>query len=316
MGLHQHTHSHEHGHGHGHGAQHGHGHGHGRAFLIGILLNVAFVALEYGFGLMAHSLALLADATHNLGDVLSLILAWGASVLARRRPTERYTYGLRGASILAALANAVLLLLVTGGLAWEALQRFAAPEAVTGGVVIAVAACGVVINGITAWLFMAGSRHDLNIRGAYLHMLADAAVSLGVVVAGAIVMTTGWLWLDPAVTLLLVAVIAWGTWGLLRDAVKLALQAVPESIEAAEVRAFLAAQSGVGEVHDLHIWGMSTTENALTAHLVCPGGHPGDAFLQALARDVEQRFGIGHVTIQVELGDAQAACALAPEHVV
>lgn len=305
-----HAHTHEHGHHHVHAAAHG------RAFLIGILLNVAFVALEYGFGLMAHSLALLADATHNLGDVLSLVLAWGASWLAQRRPTERYTYGLRASSILAALANAVLLLLVTGGIAWEAVQRLSAPQAVTGSVVMAVAACGVVINGVTAWLFMAGSRHDLNIRGAYLHMLADAAVSLGVVVAGAIVMTTGWLWLDPAVTLLLVAVIAWGTWGLLRDAVRLALQAVPESIEANEVRAFLAAQPGVGEVHDLHIWGMSTTENALTAHLVCPGGHPGDAFLHRLAHDVEERFGIQHLTVQVEVADSSAACALAPDHVV
>lgn len=314
MGLH-HSHAHDHG-AHGHHHDHGHGHHHGRAFLIGITLNVLFVVLEYGFGVMAHSLALLADATHNLGDVLSLILAWGASVLARRRPTERFTYGLRGSSILAALANAVLLLLLTGGLAWEAVQRFNAPQPVAGAVVIAVAACGVVVNGATAWLFMAGSKHDLNIRGAYLHMLADAAVSLGVVVAGAIVMTSGWLWLDPAVTLLLVAVIAWGTWSLLRDAVRLALQAVPEGIEAAEVRAFLAAQPGVGEVHDLHIWGMSTTENALTAHLVFPGGHPGDAFLHQLAHDVEQRFGIHHVTVQVEVADSSAACARAPDYVV
>ncbi len=310
MTLHGHDHAHHHSH------AHAPRHGHGRAFLIGIVLNVLFVAFEYSFGVMAHSLALLADATHNLGDVLSLIIAWGASVLAQRRPTERFTYGLRGSSILAALANAVLLLLVTGGLALEAIERFNTPQQVAGDVVIAVAACGVVVNGITAWLFMAGSKHDLNIRGAYLHMLADAAVSLGVVAAGIIVIYTGWQWLDPLVTLLLVVVIVWSTWGLLRDAVHLALQAVPGSIEAAEVRAFLAAQPGVKEVHDLHIWGMSTTEHALTVHLVCPCGHPGDAFLYGLARDIEARFGIGHVTIQVELADAGGACALAPEHVV
>lgn len=306
---HDHTHAHSHAHNHGRDD-------YGRAFLLGIVLNTLFVALEYGFGMVAHSLALVADATHNLSDVLSLVLAWVGSWLAQRRPSERYTYGLRGSSIFAALINALLLLLVTGGLAWEAWQRLATPQPVAGGTVMVVAACGVFINGLTAWLFMAGSQHDLNVRGAYLHMLADAAVSLGVVVAGALVMATGWLWLDPLVTLLLAVVITWSTWSLLRESVRLAVQAVPAGIDAAGVRAFLAAQPGVREVHDLHIWGMSTTDNALTAHLVCPGGHPGDAFLHQLAHEIEHRFSIHHVTLQIELADAPAACALASEHVV
>ena len=304
--------AHDHGHHHHHGPA---GHDYGRAFLIGIVLNLGFVGVEWTAGVIAQSLALMADATHNLGDVLGLVLAWGASVLARRRPSERYTYGLRGSSILAALANAVILLLVTGGLAWEAMQRFDAPRPVEGGLMMAVAAVGVAVNGITAWLFAAGGKEDLNLRGAYMHMAADAAVSLGVVVAGALVMATGWGWLDPAVTLVVVAVIAAGTWGLLRDSLALALQAVPGGIEAAQVRSWLAELPGVTEVHDLHIWGMSTTETALTAHLVMPGGHPGDAFLGRLVHDIEHRFGIHHVTLQVELADG-GPCALAPDHVV
>lgn len=290
--------------------------GYARAFLIGILLNSLFVVIEYGYGMASHSLALMADATHNLGDVLSLVLAWAGSLLARRKPSARYTYGLRGSSILAALANAILLLLVTGGLAWEAIERIGTLQPVTGGTVMWVAACGVFINGLTAWLFMSGSKSDINIKGAYLHMLADAFVSLAVVVVGGLVMITGWFWLDPGVTLLLVLVITWSTWGLLRDAVRLALQAVPVGIEAAAVRDHLAAQPGVTEVHDLHIWAMSTTENALTAHLICPAGHPGDIFLHQLAHDIEHRFGIHHVTLQIEVGDASQVCALAPDHVV
>lgn len=305
---------------HAHDHAHSHGHvpvqGHGRAFLAGILLNTAFVLIEWGAGVASHSLALIADAVHNLGDVLSLLLAWGAAVLARRLPSERYTYGLRGSSILGALANAILLLLVTGGLAWEAVERFNAPQLTEGRVVVVVALCGVFINGLTAWLFMAGSRHDLNIRGAYLHMLADAAVSLGVVVAGVLVMQTGWSWLDPLVTLLLVLVITGGTWSLLRDAVRLALQGVPPGISHAVVQAHLASLPGVQEVHDLHIWGMSTTENALTVHLVCPAGHPGDAFLHRLAHDIEHRFGIQHVTVQIETADVEASCAQASSQVV
>lgn len=304
--------AHDHGHHHHHGPA---GHDYGRAFLVGIALNLGFVGVEWTAGVIAQSLALMADATHNLGDVLGLVLAWGASVLARRRPSERYTYGLRGSSILAALANAVILLLVTGGLAWEAMQRFDAPRPVEGGLMMAVAAVGVLVNGVTAWLFMAGGKEDLNLRGAYLHMAADAAVSLGVVVAGGLVMATGWGWLDPAVTLAVVAVIAAGTWGLLRDSLALALQAVPGGIETAEVRAWLAGLPGVAEVHDLHIWGMSTTETALTVHLVFPAGHPGDAFIGGVAHDIGHRFQIHHVTIQVELADG-GPCALAPDHVV
>jgi cobalt-zinc-cadmium efflux system protein len=306
-------------HHHDHASHAGHHHGvpdnMGRAFVIGIVLNSLFVLAEWGFGILSHSLALLADATHNLGDVLGLALAGGAALLSRRAPSERFTYGLRGTSIIAALANATLLILVTGGLAWEAIQRFQHPQPVAGATVIAVALAGVLVNGFTAWLFLSGSKSDLNVRGAYLHMAADAAGSLGVAVAGVMVYLTGWLWLDPAVTLALAAVIVVSSWGLLRDAFQLALQAVPQSVELAEVRDFLGRLPGVREVHDLHIWGMSTTENAMTAHLIIPGGHPGDAFLQGAAREVEQRFAIHHVTLQIEVADAEA-CALAPAHVV
>jgi cobalt-zinc-cadmium efflux system protein len=303
------------------GCAHDHHHHHhdpsdfGRAFLIGIGLNAAFVGIEWIFGVLANSLALLADATHNLGDVLGLAMAWGAGVLARRLPSERFTYGLRGTTILAALANAILLMLVSGGIAWEALQRLSQPPGVAGRVVMAVAAAGVLVNGFSAWLFARG-RHDLNVRGAYLHMAADAALSLAVVAGGGIVLLTGWTWIDPVLSLLLVAVIVGGTWGLLRDSLRLALQAVPESIRLAEVRSFLAAQPGVDEVHDLHIWGMSTTENALTAHLIVRNGHPGDEFLHQLGESIEHRFGIHHVTIQVELGGTDRACRQAPDHVV
>ena len=310
---------HEHtGHDHfGHAGHHHHGvpDSMGRAFVIGIVLNLLFVLAEWGFGILSHSLALLADAIHNLGDVLGLAMAGGAALLSRRAPSDRFTYGLRGTSIIAALANATLLILVTGGLAWEAIQRFQHPQPVAGATVIAVALAGVLVNGFTAWLFTAGRKSDLNVRGAYLHMAADAAGSLGVAVAGLLVYLTGWHWLDPAVTLALAAVIVVSSWGLLRDAFQLALQAVPQSVELAEVRDFLGRLPGVREVHDLHIWGMSTTENAMTAHLIIPGGHPGDAFLQAAAREVEQRFAIHHVTLQIEVADAEA-CALAPAHVV
>jgi cobalt-zinc-cadmium efflux system protein len=288
----------------------------GRAFLIGISLNVLFVGVEWTYGWLANSLALMADAAHNLGDVLGLVLAWGGTVLAQRRPSAKFTYGLRGTSILAALGNSVLLLLVTGGLAWEAIQRFGTPQPVQGLIVIAVAALGIVINGITAWLFRSGSKGDLNLRGAYLHMAADAAVSMGVVVAGILVFYTGWQWLDPFVTLVLAAVIALSTWGLLRDSFQLAVQAVPEAINIDELRTYLSSLPGVAEVHDLHVWGMSTTENALTVHLLCPQGHPGDEFLQKVAHEAEHRFHIHHTTLQIEVGNYTQACALAPEHVV
>jgi cobalt-zinc-cadmium efflux system protein len=310
-------HDHDHA-GHGHG---GEGHHHAlpenmnKAFLIGIALNVALVIGEWAFGIAAHSLALLADATHNLGDVLGLLMAWGASVLAKRAPSERFTYGLRGTSILSALANATLLILVTGGLAWEAIQRFEDPQPVHGMTVIVVALVGVLVNGVSAWLFNSGRKSDINVRGAYLHMAADAATSLGVAVAGLVVLLTGWHWLDPAVTLALSAVILAGTWGLMRDAFKLALQGVPECVEISKVREFLSQLPGVTEVHDLHIWGMSTTENAMTAHLVVPGGHPGNTFLLEAAHEIEHRFSIHHATLQIELADGKA-CELAPAHVV
>ena len=288
----------------------------GKAFAIGVALNTAFVVAEWLFGIAAHSLALLADAAHNLGDVLALLLAWGAMHLSQRKPNARYTYGLRGTSILAALINAIALLLITGGLAWEAIHRLSDPQPVEGSVVVAVALIGVLVNGITAWLFMSGSKSDLNLRGAYLHMAADAAVSLGVAVAGGVVMVAGWFWLDPLLTLVVALVIIWGTWDLLRQSLRLALQAVPATIDATQVRGYLSALPGVAQVHDLHIWAMSTTENALTAHLVMPAGHPGDAFLHSACHEIATRFAIHHTTLQIEVADTDLACALAPDHLV
>ncbi|MHB8495727.1 MAG: cation diffusion facilitator family transporter [Casimicrobiaceae bacterium] len=298
--------------------QHGHRDGpadYGRAFAIGVTLNLALVVAQVVYGVLANSVALLADAAHNLSDVLGLLLAWGATILAKRLPNKRFTYGLRSSSILAALGNGAFLLLATGGIAWEAIQRFAHPEPVSGATVIGVAALGIAVNGATALLFMSGRKGDLNIRGAFLHMAADAVVSLGVVLAGIGIVYTGWLWLDPVTSLAISVVIVAGTWGLLRDSVRLALHAVPEGIETERVRAYLAGVPGVAEVHDLHIWGMSTTDNALTAHLVIPTGYPGDAVIMEITKQLDARFNIGHATIQVET-DSSRACALAPDHVV
>ena len=299
----------------------GHHHPHraadyGRAFAIGIGLNLGYVAVEAGFGLAAGSLALLADAGHNLADVLGLGLAWGAAMLGRRRPSQRYTYGLRSSSILAALANAIILLVATGGIAWEAVRRLLDPVPAAGGTIAWVAAVGILVNGATALLFAGDRRRDLNVRSAFVHMAADALVTAGVVATGIAIALSGRLWLDPAVGLVISAVIVYGTWGLVREAVGLALDAVPSGIDSAEVRVHLAALPGVAAVHDLHIWGMSTTETALTCHLVMPAGHPGDAMLGQFARDLEARFGIHHATMQIELGDTDEACALTPEHVV
>ncbi len=310
-------------HGHLHGASgHGHGHGaganernYGMAFAIGTALNLGFVIVEAAFGILSNSVALLADAGHNLSDVLGLVVAWGASVLARRRPTERFTYGYLGSTILAALANAVFLLVATGAIAWEAIERFGAPEPVAAPTVIVVAAIGIAINGITAWLFASGRAGDINIRGAFLHMLADAAVSAGVVVAGVGLLLTGWLWLDPVVSLVISAVIVWGTWGLLRDALRMSMKAVPPGIDPSAVRGFLEGQAGVARLHDLHIWPMSTTETALTCHLVMPGAYPPGEFVIRVTRELRERFGIGHVTIQIETSEA-IACALEPDSVV
>ncbi|MFC5480352.1 cation diffusion facilitator family transporter [Massilia suwonensis] len=305
-----HDHDHHHGHAHGHHHHHMPEPGHGRAFALAIGVNTLFVAIEFVYGFLANSTALMADAGHNLSDVLGLVLAWGAAVLAKRAPSARYTYGLRSSSILAALANAILLLLACGAIAWEALHRLTVPMPVEGVTVSVVAAIGVAINGFSAWLFMAGSKDDLNVRGAYLHMAADAAISLGVVVSGLVIMGTGWTWLDPAVSLVIVLVIVYGTWSLLRESLRLVMAAVPDNVDAAAIQRFLNGQPGVTGVHDLHIWAMSTTETALTAHLVMPQGYPGDAAIDAIVAKLRHDFSIGHCTLQVEEGTSQHRCAL------
>jgi len=299
-------------------ARHAQGHGernYGRAFAIGITLNLAYLGGEAVAGILSGSLALLADAGHNISDVLGLSLSWGAAVLGRRQPSSRFTYGLRRSSILAALANATILLVVTGGIAWEAISRIAHPVPVASEIVIVVAAVGIFVNGGTALLF-ASDGGDLNVKSAFLHLAADALVTAGVVVAGIAIWLTGWTRLDPLVSLVVSAVIVYGTWGLLKSALGLALDAVPEGVDATAVRAHLLALPGVTGLHDLHIWGMSTTETALTCHLIMPGGHPGDAVLGGVAEQLHQSFGIQHATIQIELADTDDACVLTPEHVV
>lgn len=305
----RHHHDHD---GHAHGHSHGHHHGpasYDRAFAIGIALNIGFVLVEAGYGWLSDSLALLADAGHNLSDVAGLILAWGASAAARLRPTSRRTYGWARASILAALANGVLLLVAMGALALEAIQRLNAPEPVAGWTVIVVAAIGVLINGVTAVLFMSGSKDDLNIRGAFLHMAGDALVSLGVVAAGALYLQFGWAWLDPVASLAIAAVIVASAWGLLRQSLHLAFDGVPDGIALTEVHAWLAGLPGVTDVHDLHVWALGTADTALSVHLVMPGGHPGDAFLADVAEGLAQRFRIHHPTIQIELDGMNDGCA-------
>lgn len=310
-----HHHRHHHDHAHGHGHDHGHGHPHatppdrwGRAFATGIALNLAYVVAEAAAGFAWGSVALLADAGHNLSDVLGLAVAWGGAALARAAPSKRFTYGLKGSTILAALTNAVLLLVAIGAIALEAVQRIGDPPTVPGLTVSAVAALGIAVNGVTAWLFARGRQGDVNIRGAYLHMLSDALVSAGVVAAGIAIWLTGVGWIDPVASLVIAAVILWQTWGLLRETVEMALAAVPRGIDYDGVQAALAALPGVAEVHDLHIWPMSTTEPGLTAHLCVPGGYPGDSFLHAAQAMLHDRFGIGHATLQVETG---APCELA-----
>ena len=334
-------HGHDHaGHGHaGHDhAEHDHaehspaGHSHGLgghhheppanfdgAFALGAALNTGFVIAEVVFGLAAHSVALLADAAHNLGDVLGLLLAWGAVWLGRRAPTRERTYGYGRSSILASLANAVVLLVGVGGIAVEAVQRLASgvPAGAVGGrTVMIVAAVGIAVNGFTAWLFARGRKGDLNVRGAFLHMAADAIVSAGVVLSGLVILLTGWAWVDPVVSLGIAALILLSTWGLLRDSTNLALDKVPGNVDAAAVRAYLGSLPGVSEVHDLHIWGLSTTDTALTAHVVRPGAGTDDALLRRTCEELRDRFGIGHATLQIEHGDPAQPCALAPEHVI
>jgi cobalt-zinc-cadmium efflux system protein len=302
---------------HEHHNHHAHeGRGHDRAFAVGIALNLAFVAVESVYGVLAHSMALLADAGHNLSDVLALALAWGASVLGRREPSQRFTYGLGSSSILAALVNGMLLMLVVGGIAVEAVQRMMSPVPVATMTVIWVALCGIVVNTVTALLFLRDREHDLNVKGAFLHMAADAVVSLGVVLAALGMLYTGWTWLDPAMSLAIAAVIVGSTWGLLRDSLNLALHAAPAHVDTARIREYLAGLSGVAEIHDLHIWGMSTTDTALTAHLVMPTGHPGDHFITQACEELHDRYGVGHATLQIETGDGPHPCPLAPDHVV
>ena len=303
-----------------HDHDHAHDHSHtpanfGKAFAIGIALNTGFVVLEAAYGIFANSVALLADAGHNLSDVLGLIVAWVATILAKRAPTPRFTYGLRGSSILAALFNAMFLLVAVGAIFWEAIQRFSSPEPVAGYTVMAVAAAGILVNGVTAWLFASGAKGDLNIRGAFLHMAADALVSAAVVMAGFIILQTNWQWLDPAMSIVICLVIVWGTWGLLRDSLVMSMAAVPAHIDPQKVRKFLESQPGVTAIHDLHIWHMGTTEIAMTCHVVMPDGHPGDAFTRDLAVMLEHDFKIGHPTIQIET-NPDNNCAFAPDEVI
>lgn len=293
--------------------QHNHGHSHGattfgRAFAIGIALNLTFVVIEFTYGKWSNSLALISDAGHNLSDVLGLALAWGASVLAQTKPTRNRTYGMRRSSIFAALINAIAILVVVGAVAWEALQRFSNPQPIAGNTVIIVAAIGIFINAFSAWLFVSGSKNDLNIRGAFWHLITDAIVSLGVVITGILVVLTNWWILDPIVSLVISAVIVWGTWGLLRDSLNLALDAVPEGIEIEKVQNYLQSLPNCTDVHDLHIWAMSTTETALTAHLVIPQTINDDAFLTKVTNELHNRFGIEHATLQIENGSIEVNC--------
>lgn len=307
------------GHSHGPHSHGAHGHSHvpkdfGPAFALGTALNLGFVIVEATFGFLANSMALVADAGHNLGDVLGLLMAWGASVLVKRRATFNFTYGFGSSTILAALANAVLLLVAVGAIVLEAVQRLIEPQPVVGSTMIIVAGIGILINGFTAWLFMSGRERDVNIRGAYLHMVADAAVSLGVVLVGIAVLLTGWDWLDPLVSLVVAGVIVWGTWGLLQDSIRLAMHGVPVNIDAQAVQARLLAMPGVVSIHDLHIWPMSTTETALTCHLVVPNAPPGDALIEQTAKMLHDEFEIRHSTLQLEVGTgapcgAGAGCA-------
>lgn len=314
-GDHRHAAGDDHHHDHG-GAGHVHAPANfGKAFAIGITLNTALVVAEAVYGYLGNSTALMADAGHNLSDVFGLLVAWAASIVSKRAPSGRFTYGLRGSSILAALANAVFLLVATGAIGWESIQRFKDPEPIAGVTVMVVAAVGILINGATALLFASGRKGDINIRGAFLHMAGDAAVSAGVVVSSALILWTGRLWLDPAMSLVICAVILWSTWGLLRSSVGMSLSAVPEGVELGAVRSFLADRPGVAAIHDLHVWPISTTETAMTCHLVMPAGHPGDDFLLEAARVLKERYKIGHATLQIEI-DENNACALAPDSVV
>jgi cobalt-zinc-cadmium efflux system protein len=308
-----HSHAHDHSHG-GHHHHHAPAAGHGRAFAIAVVLNVAIVLVQAVYGVIAHSTALLADAGHNLSDVLGLLLAWGAAWLTTRRPSARYTFGYGSTSILASLVNAGLLLFACGVIVAEAVNRLLNPAPVAGLTVFVVAAVGMLVNGFSAWLFMRGQKEDLNIRGAFLHMASDALISAAVAVSGLIIIATRWSWLDPVMSLFVVAVVVYGTWGLLRDSVRLALDAVPPGVDLSRIREYLAGQPGVTDVHDLHVWALSTTGNALSAHLVIPAGHPGDAAVDAIVLTLRERFSMQHATLQVDLGTSHHHCALEHPH--
>jgi cobalt-zinc-cadmium efflux system protein len=317
LGNHDHAHGHADGHGHGH---EGHGHGahlppetYSRAFAAGIALNLAVVGAEIVYGVVGHSMALLSDAAHNASDVLGLALAWAATAVARRKPSARHTYGLRRMTILAALGNAVFLLVSTGGVGWEAIRRMGSPGQVDARVVMVVAGGAAVINGASALLFSKGRHKDLNLQSAFLHLAGDAAIAAGVVLSGLLVWKTGWMLLDPITSLVVSALVLLSTWSLLKASLNLALDAVPAGIDPEKVRAFLAELPGVTEIHDLHIWAMSTTENALTAHLVMPESGGSSTFLGDVCKALHERFHIEHSTLQVEPPDAPSPCRLAPE---
>ncbi|MGZ3748691.1 MAG: cation diffusion facilitator family transporter [Pseudobdellovibrionaceae bacterium] len=313
-------HSHSHSHTHGHAHSHAHAQGprsFNKAFAIGIFLNFIFVIAEASYGFISKSLALVADASHNLSDVVGLMLAWAALWLSRRKPSARFTYGLRRSSILAALTNAVLLLIAVGGITWEAVRRFWDPTPVQTGMVMSVAFVGILINGLTAYFFMSGRKEDINIRGAYLHMATDALVSVGVVVAGFLIQQTQWMWIDPALSILIALIITAGTWSLLKESVNMAMDAVPAGIHLPHVREYFISIQGVQEVHDLHVWPMSTTETALTVHLVIPKALQTDELLAKMSQDLKENFKIDHPTIQMETGDlTDFECALKPDEVV
>ncbi|WP_174364539.1 cation diffusion facilitator family transporter [uncultured Caballeronia sp.] len=301
-------------HGHDHKGGHHHHHapqaGQGRTFAIAVALNVVIVIVQAVYGFIAHSTALLADAGHNLSDVLGLLLAWGAVWLGTRKPSERYTFGLGSSSILASLANAALLLFACGAIVLEAVQRLLNPAPVAGLDVFIVATIGLVVNGFSAWLFMRGSKEDLNIRGAFLHMAGDAGISAAVAVSGLVILYTGASWVDPVMSIVVVAVIVAGTWGLGRDAMRLAMAAVPPGVDKPRIEKYLSDLPGVTDVHDLHVWALSTTENAMTAHIVMPAGHPGDVFVDAIVGTLRRDYAMHHATLQVEMGTTVHSCSL------
>jgi cobalt-zinc-cadmium efflux system protein len=309
-------HSHDH---HAHGHHHGHAHGpinNSRVFALGIGLNLAFVLVEVVYGVVAHSVALLADAGHNFGDVLGLGLSWGATALASLKPSKRRTFGFRRTTIVASVANALILLFVTGGLTWESIRRLVEPAPTQGRTMIVVAVIGTAVNAFCALLFMSQGKKDLNLRSAFLHLASDAVLALGVAIAGVVILMTGWLWVDPAVSIVLAITILGGTWSLMRQSMDLMLDAVPEGIDPEQVKAFLGALPGVLEVHDLHIWALSTTETALTAHVVMPGSSQRPTFLSEVCSALRSKFDIDHSTLQIDPEDAPAPCALAPDEVV